>query len=520
MLTEALSYTAVTAEELESYDMWEAMCRAIKTACGGDEGFYNDVYLPWQRGNPKNDDTTVRDKWDSHTDSQIGWDYVADRAAAHGFTPSVEGLFENLDAVEPIVSDAPKPGLRTAGYHGPTPKPMPVDFALHKISRRPFVLGHRFMAGTVTLTVGSPGTGKSNLAILTALAIATGKPLTGEEVHRPGRVWIHNNEDPLDELYRRIGGMLQCLGFNYADVRQNILVSSGLDERLIVAFKSKDIVKRTEAVADVIAAIKEQGIVHMVIDPFVSTHLGVSENSNEEVEQVIETINHIAHETGCSIDLVHHSLKSHSHNSESYAGDMNAARGAGSLIAAVRIVYTLAPMSDTSAQEMKILPSHAKRLVRLDHGKGNYAARDTNVKWFELQSFDIGNGDLFPAEGNPVDGDTIAVPKPWTPPALQIKASKAVERAGKLQEVRDLIASAMTSDRCPVSELLPAIQDRFGVKKSTARALLLEAVPEGEGITGYADQHAHLLKIERKQPSPPGPAFVVREHQFDYKTAA
>jgi hypothetical protein len=376
------------------------------------------------------------------------------------------------------------------------------------------------MAGTVTLGVGAPGAGKSNLAILTALAIATGQPLTGEEVHRPGRVWIHNNEDPLDELYRRIGGMLECLGINYVDVRQNILVSSGLDERLIVACKEKDIVKQTKAVADVIAAIKEQGIVHMVIDPFVSTHLGVSENSNEEVEQVIETINHIAHETGCSIDLVHHSLKSHSHNTETYAGDMNAARGAGSLTAAVRIVYSLAPMSDTSAKEMNILPSHAKRLVRLDHCKGNYAARDTGVRWFELQSFDIGNGDLFAAEGNPVDGDTIAVPKPWTPPALQIKASKAVERAGKLQEVRDLIASAMTSDRCPVSELLPAIQERFGVKKSTARALLLEAIPEGEGITGYTDQHAYLLKIEREKPSPPGRAFVVREHQFDYKTAA
>jgi peptide/nickel transport system substrate-binding protein len=61
-------------------------------------------------------------------------------------------------------------------------------------------------------------------------------------------------------------------------------------------------------------------------------HLGVSENSNEEIEQVIGTIQYIAHETGCSIDLVHHSLKSHSHNSEVHAGDMNAARGASSLI--------------------------------------------------------------------------------------------------------------------------------------------------------------------------------------------
>jgi hypothetical protein len=129
-LERALSLLRVTDDEFSGYDEWECISRAIKTACGGDEGFYNDVYLPWQQENPKNDEGTVRAKWESHTDSQIGWDYVANLAASHGFVPSVEGLFENLDAVEPIASDAPEPGQRTPGYHGPTPKPMPVDFAL------------------------------------------------------------------------------------------------------------------------------------------------------------------------------------------------------------------------------------------------------------------------------------------------------------------------------------------------------------------------------------------------------
>ena len=219
---------------------------------------------------------------------------------------------------------------------------MPEDFLLQAIPRRPFVLGSRFMAGTVTLGVGAPGAGKSNLAILTALAIAADRPLTGEEVHRSGPVWIHNNEDSRDELHRRIGGTLQCLEISYPEVRPNIYVTSGLDEPLIVAIKEKDSVKRAPAVAEVIARIKELGIVHLVIDPLVSTHRGVSENSNEEIEQVIETIQYIAHQTGCSIDLIHHSLKDHKGNSEAYAGEMNAARGASSLIGAARMVYTLA----------------------------------------------------------------------------------------------------------------------------------------------------------------------------------
>src|SRR6202023_1166856 len=90
---------------------------------------------------------------------------------------------------------------------GPIPKLLPVDFELRKIPRRPFVLGNRFMAGAVTLGIGAPGTGKSYFSILTALAIATGQRLTDEPVHRSGRVWIHNNEESIDELQRRIGGI-------------------------------------------------------------------------------------------------------------------------------------------------------------------------------------------------------------------------------------------------------------------------------------------------------------------------
>lgn len=199
-------------------------------------------------------------------------------------------------------------------FRGPIPKPLPADFDLRKLPQRPFVLGHRFMAGAVTVGVAAPATGKSYLAILSALSIATGRQLTDEPVHRQGPVWIHNNEDDLDELHRRVGGILQYHGIDLDSVRENIFVTSGATEPLIVAMKNGDLVKRTQAVANVIAWIQEKKMIHIVIDPFVSTHRGVSENSNEEIEQVMDAIRHIAHETGCSIDLVHHALKTHTSN--------------------------------------------------------------------------------------------------------------------------------------------------------------------------------------------------------------
>jgi hypothetical protein len=332
---------------------------AIVTACGGDESFY-PFFVEWCSAWPENikeGEDYVRGKWESVRESSIGWGYLCHIAHDYGYTGDAQAMFEDLGALEDDLStSSPEPPSQRGRRRGPIPKPLPADFDVRKLPRRQFVLGNRFMAGAVTVGVAAPGTGKSYLSILSALAIATGREFTGEPVHRQGLVWIHNNEEDINELYRRVGGILQYHGIHLASVRENLFVTSGLTEPLIVAFKDKDIVKRTQAVADVIASIKEKGIVHMVIDPFVSTHIGVSENSNEEIEQVAAALRQIAYETGCSIDLVHHSLKTHSKNTEINAGDMNAARGASSLIAAARSVYTLSTMNEKRRRSWAFIP--------------------------------------------------------------------------------------------------------------------------------------------------------------------
>jgi hypothetical protein len=458
LVAEFLKHCPCDAPQFASRDGWMKALFAIKAACAGDEAFYDEYVWPWCEVYPENEEEYVRTVWESIHDSSLGWPYLCDLAVEFGWHGWLG--FEKIDLEDEGVSpEEPSPGPKR---NAPIPKLMPADFALHKLPRRQFVLGNRFMAGVVTLGVGPPGAAKSTLAILTALSIATGEHLTGEGVHRRGRVWIHNNEDSLEELYRRIGGMLKYHDIDFAGVRENVFVTSGLDERLVVAVKEKDIVRRQQAVAEVIASIKQEGIIHIVVDPLVSTHRGVSENSNEEIEQVVDSFRAIAHETGCSIDLIHHSLKPGSKAADALAGDMNAARGASSLIGAVRMVYTVTPMSKKMAEEinrnmadeMKVSDDQAARLVRLDHAKGNYSPRDTRVSWFELESYNIGNAtgpdDMFS------DGDTIAVPKPWAPPA-QAHAPKPgqdreAENRARVQRVRDCVAAAMASDRCRLTE--------------------------------------------------------------------
>jgi hypothetical protein len=363
LLARAVRAIDLNDPRLDDYLTWIALVIAVKAACGGRHEFYEEVVWPWLQTNPINvlpdesgveGDIRMLDKWNSIKDAQNGADFIYEWAALFGFGDGVaaraEELFRNAPELPSRIGAEASPPEREAaasdsdgseetstvserrqqmGPRGaPIPKLMPPDFDPRKLPRRPFVLGYRFMAGAVTLGVAPPGTGKSNFSILTGLSIATGQPLTGEPVHRTGRVWIHNNEDSLDELYRRVGGVLKFYQIEFDSVRQNVFATSGLDERLVVALKDQDIVKRTKAVVDVIASITEYRIIHMVIDPLVSTHRGVSENSNEEIEQVAEAIRYIAHTTGCSIDLVHHSLKTQSGNPEILAGNMNAARGA------------------------------------------------------------------------------------------------------------------------------------------------------------------------------------------------
>lgn len=456
----------------------------------------------------------MRYVWDSIPETSLGWSYLCGVAGDFGWSGWLNAYLPPIELDDETVAsdDTARPN---STRRVPVPRLMPPDFALHKLPRRQFVLGNRFMAGVVTLGVGPPGAAKSTLSILTALSIASGERLTGEVVHCQGKVWIHNNEDSLDELYRRIGGILKYHGIDFTTVRENIFATSGLDEPLVVAIKEKELVKRQQAVAEVIKSIEKEGIQHIAVDPFVSTHRGVSENSNEEIEQVVDCFRAIAYESGCSIDLIHHSLKPQGSSADALAGNMNAARGASSLIGAVRMLYTVLPMSKQTAKEMSLPEDLAARLVRLDHAKGNYSPRDTRVKWFELESYNIGNGSD-PSDDVFREGDTIAVPKMWEPPAgaqnqAKPKKDREAERRDRLQEVRDFVAGVMPSGRSKLTDILPLIEQGFGYKQSAARMLLKEAIPEGEETTAKAHGRRYSLSAEREGRSAPHPIVIVRK---------
>jgi hypothetical protein len=479
---ELLRVLAALPNELDYAD-WVTATHAIKAACGGSpEGL--EAYVDWCLKYPDMTAEAAEAKWESVSESRIGADYVyqaASRAGVH--TSSASQDFEPLaDDVEPYVTKPAEPRKRFA----PLPVRLPDGFSPAKLERRKWVLGYRFMQGVVTGGIGAPGVSKSTFSILTGLSIATDRELTGETVHRHGRVWIHNHEDDTDELLRRISGACIHYGIDFDEIRDNFLFSSGAVTRLVVAVKVGDSVEQTVAVQEIIDTVRELDIVYMAVDPLVSTHQGVKENINEEMERVVDAFRKIARETGCAIDLVHHTVKDHSGDTESRAGDMNAARGAGAMIGAVRIAYTLSPMSAKGADERGLSLDIASKLVRLDHAKGNYSARSIEPVWYKLNSVSIGNGadgldDLL--DGGVDEPDTVAVHEVFDLGAKMAESAEekeAVEAMRTESYLNDIVAEFPKGHtKMPQGDLAERMLNRWGVKASEAQARIKAAIPDG-----------------------------------------
>lgn len=285
-------------------------------------------------------------------------------------------------AQSPEAAFSPVPAAQSSGF---TLTHMP-DVDIPGLPKRQWVLGTRYMAGFITVTVAPGGTGKSAQTMLEAAAVASGKALTGEEVHRRGAVWVFNTEDPLDEIERRFA----AIGQHHKVSLRNVFVTSGHSNPLVLVAPdaSGRVVVNDAAVAQLIASIKEHKIVLIVADPFIRTHR-VNENDNAAIDRVVQVWTHIAASTGAAVSLVHHTRKK---NGAQGAGDADSARGASSLISAARIAHTLANMSEDEAKKYSNVGDH-RLYVRLDNAKGNMSAPTEKTVWFRKLGVDLPNGD-------------------------------------------------------------------------------------------------------------------------------
>lgn len=94
------------------------------------------------------------------------------------------------------------------------------------IEPRQWLLGNVFCRRYVSTVVADGGTGKTALRIAQAIALATGKPITGEHVFRRCRVLYVSLEDDQDEMRRRIKACCQHHQISRGELRDHLFVAA------------------------------------------------------------------------------------------------------------------------------------------------------------------------------------------------------------------------------------------------------------------------------------------------------
>jgi hypothetical protein len=284
---------------------------------------------------------------------------------------------------------------------------------------RGWLLGTVFCRRFASSLIADGGVGKTAVRIAQYLSLAIGRSLTGEHVFQRCRVLIVSLEDDADELRRRVLAAMLHHRVTRDEVAGWLFLAApgGRVGKLMVLDDRGRPVESTlgPALKDTIA---RRQIDVVGLDPFVKAH-AVEENGNGAIDGVMQILTDCAAAYDCAIDLPHHQNKG-----PADPGNANRGRGASSMVAALRLVHTLTPMSPDEAQAFGIAEGERRLLIRMDSAKVNIMPPMTAAKWFRLVSVRLGNGDTFYPHG-----DEVQTVEAWTPPDTWDGINNAIANA-------------------------------------------------------------------------------------------
>jgi putative DNA primase/helicase len=143
-----------------------------------------------------------------------------------------------------------------------------------------------------------PKVGKSWLAVDLAIALALGEPWVGFEIPRPVKTALVTREDNPALTKWRMDHLLNGRGRDRHSLEGKLYVNSreqSADFRL----------DKPDLLTPMLSTLKEIGPEFVVLDVFNIMH-AADENDNTEMREVLEQLNMIRREVGCSFGVVHH----------------------------------------------------------------------------------------------------------------------------------------------------------------------------------------------------------------------
>lgn len=230
--------------------------------------------------------------------------------------------------------------------------------------------------GAVTVLGGRGGVGKSLLQIHTAVGVALGLPtLHWPAPREPRRVLMLNSEDDTREKQHRLWAVCQQMGVEPADLTGKLFTLTQTRIELFQATfdeKGKRQIETTPFYDRLKKLIKDQSIGLLIVDPMAELHVGLDENSNMEMKEVMIGLRVMAQELAIPVMVAHHTRKGYAADGQ----EQDAFRGAGAIINAARVAVLMESLKKEDAANLIGKNEKREDFVVVSDAKQNYFAKE------------------------------------------------------------------------------------------------------------------------------------------------
>jgi hypothetical protein len=372
-------------------------------------------------------------------------------------------------------------------------------FDLASLPPRQWLYGKHYQRRTVSATIAPGGAGKTSLNMVEAVAMVTGRNLLGEQPKECCRVWLHNGEDPIDELRRRLGAICKYYDIPHSEWQGKLYMTSGTELPLKVAHGYNDLKIDGELIDIITKEILEKEIDVAMFDPLVTLH-SVAENDNTKMDAVIRIFTRIADVCDCAIDVSHHTRKlPPGANQDHVVDDL---RGAVAVRDAVRMLRVLNVMSVSEGSKLGLDEFERLSYFRVDRGKANMLAPARAAIWRKFENVPLPSG------------DHIGVVTAWAQPEAGSPEARAAELKAEALFLKLL-------DRFTAAKINVNNNASGPGMAPTAFAGELEAKEARIGKEALAEAMHRLLRsgmVRREQYGPPSRALyrLIRSDRKSY----
>lgn len=237
---------------------------------------------------------------------------------------------------------------------------------------REWLLTNRLPQNVCGLIAAPGGTGKSFAVLDLAMSVAGGDKWMGMDVEENGGALVVSAEDDIDEVHRRIHAIARAreeagMQTDPDLVRDDlyILPTAGLDNRFTAVqggeIHSTEWLRRVTATARQIPNLKL-----VILDPL-SRFQGGEPNSADSGTRIVEAVEYMRNELGCTILMPAHTRKGGSRDGQ------DGVRGSSAIVDGMRFVGALRVLDGDEAREEGFVNAAPKEYLWFEVHKSSYA---------------------------------------------------------------------------------------------------------------------------------------------------